>query len=85
MIKLYRLEAQFVGYPSPDVVWMREGGIINPSRDFQITVLPGKTFLYIPEVFPEDAGSFSVRITNMFGMAECHGFLVVQGTIIDLH
>lgn len=75
----HRLEVQYVGHPAPEVVWMREGVVITSSRDFQIIVQPGKSSLSVPVVFLEDAGTFTVRITNMFGMAECHGFLVVQG------
>ena len=74
-----RLDVHFVGNPTPDIHWYREGIEIQPSRDFQITLLPGKSFLYIPEIFPEDAGLYMVRANNPYGMAECKARLVVQG------
>ena len=72
------MEVQFTGFPSPEVQWFREGVEIQPSRDFQITTLNQKSFLLIPEVFLEDAGIFTVRAFNQFGMAECRAVLSVK-------
>lgn len=52
---------------------------IQPSRDFQITSLNNKSFLLIPEVFLEDAGTYTIRATNTFGMMECKAVLKVKG------
>ena len=59
--------------------WFREGVEIQPSRDFQITSLNNKSFLLIPEVFLEDAGTYSVRLTNQFGLMECKAVMKVKG------
>lgn len=74
-----RLEVHFTGFPTAEIQWFREGVEIQPSRDFQITNLFQKSFLLIPEVFPEDAGMITVRAINPFGMAECRGMLTVAG------
>ncbi|ELT91005.1 hypothetical protein CAPTEDRAFT_109743 [Capitella teleta] len=67
----------FTGFPTAEIQWFREGVEIQPSRDFQVTNLYQKSFLLIPEVFPEDAGMITVRAINPFGMAECRGMLTV--------
>ena len=67
----------FSGFPYPTVQWFREGLEIQPSPDFRITTLNNKSFLLIPEVFVEDAGTFTVRATNKLGMVECRAVLEV--------
>ena len=79
MLLSCRLEVTFSGFPYPDVTWYREGLEIQPSADFRITTLNNKSFLLIPEVFVEDAGVFTVRAANKFGMVECKATLDVAG------
>ena len=69
----------YTGFPTPEVHWYREGVEIQPSRDFQITHLYQKSYLVVPEVFLEDAGTFTVRAISPVGMAECRALLVVDG------
>lgn len=69
----------FQGFPTPEVQWFREGQEIQPSRDFQITTLNQKSFLLIPEVFFEDAGTYTIKATNQFGMMECKAKMTVKG------
>lgn len=78
------MDVQYTGFPTPEIHWYREGIEIQPSRDFQITVLQSKSFLYIPEVFPEDGGTFTVRAVNPYGVADCKAFLVVKGEASQL-
>ena len=73
------MEVNYTGFPTPDIHWYREGVEIQPSRDFQITHLYQKSFLTVPEVFLEDAGTFTVRAISPVGMAECRAILVVEG------
>ena len=82
--QVVKFEVNFVGYPTPEVQWYREGVEIQPSRDFQITNLYMKSFLLIPEVFLEDAGTFTCRAINDYGMAECRAVLNVIGKYIGL-
>jgi len=74
-----RMEVHYTGFPTPEVHWYREGVEIQPSRDFQITHLYQKSYLVVPEVFLEDAGTFTVRAVSPVGMAECRALLVVDG------
>ena len=72
--------------PTPVIQWFREGVEIQPSRDFQISVFMNKSYLFIPEVFPEDAGTFSVQAVNEFGLVECRSVLVVEGKwLLSVH
>jgi len=75
------MEVQYTGFPTPEVHWYREGVEIQPSRDFQITHLYQKSSLVVPEVFLEDAGTFTVRAVSPVGMAECRALLVVDGQL----
>ncbi len=72
---------EFTGYPPPVIQWFREGFEIQTSRDFQIMTTPTRSTLYIPEVFPEDTGIFTVKIHNPHGMAQCKANLQVQGAL----
>ena len=76
-----RMEVNYTGFPTPEIRWYREGVEIQPSRDFQISHLYQKSFLVVPEVFLEDAGTFTVRAISAIGMAECRALLVVEGII----
>ena len=76
-----RFSVEFTGYPPPVIQWFREGFEIQTSRDFQIMTTPTRSTLYIPEVFPEDTGMFTVKIHNQYGMAQCKAMLQVQGSV----
>ena len=80
-----RFSVEFTGYPPPVIQWFREGFEIQTSRDFQIMTTPTRSTLYIPEVFPEDTGMFTVKIHNQYGMAQCKAMLQVQGMTTSLY
>jgi hypothetical protein len=73
------MEVNYTGLPTPAIHWFREGVEIQPSRDFQISHFYQKSYLVVPEVFLEDAGTFTVRAISPVGMAECRALLVVEG------
>ncbi len=75
----YRFSVQYSGAPTPTITWYREGFEIQTSRDFQIMTTATRSTLYIPEVFPEDTGMFTVKVQNQYGMAQCKAMLEVQG------
>ncbi|XP_060064415.1 titin-like, partial [Ylistrum balloti] len=68
------------GTPFPTVTWYRERQEIIPSADFKITTddTTGVCTLYIPEVFPEDAGEYACRAVNPFGEAVTTATLLVH-------
>ncbi|ESO04843.1 hypothetical protein HELRODRAFT_78293, partial [Helobdella robusta] len=76
-----RFEIFFTGFPAPEIKWYRDDVEIQPSRDFQISQSFQSSQLLIPEVFPEDAGSYSVRALSDTGFAECRAVLKVEGLL----
>ena len=75
-----RLEVHFKGIPPPVITWYRDNFEIQPSRDFQISTTETTSSLHVPEVFSEDAGLFTVKAYNKFGMVQCKAKLTVEGT-----
>ncbi len=74
-----RFTVRVSGKPVPEVTWYREGSQIVSSPDFEIQQEGDLHTLYIPEVFYEDAGKFSVRAENRAGEALCSADLIVHG------
>ena len=62
-----KLQIKVCGEPTPEVSWYRDGRRLISSKDFEITQEGDLHSLYIPEVFYEDAGEFSVKACNMAG------------------
>lgn len=67
------------GKPAPEVTWYREGSQIVSSPDFEIQQHGDVHSLYIPEVFYEDSGKFTVRLDNQAGHTSCTAELIVEG------
>ncbi|GFS02464.1 titin, partial [Elysia marginata] len=72
------LEVHFKGIPPPVITWYRDNFEIQPSRDFQISTTETTSSLHVPEVFIEDAGLFTVKAYNKFGMVQCKAKLTVE-------
>lgn len=67
------------GKPPPQVQWFREGALIVNSPDFSINQDGDVYTLYIPEVFKEDSGLFTVRVTSSAGQSESSADLIIEG------
>ena len=72
-------KVQVSGHPPPSIVWLREGCEIISSPDFEISCNGDVHSLYIPEVFYEDSGKFSVQAENAAGQNSCTAELIVEG------
>lgn len=77
-----RMEVHFSGIPPPVITWYRDSFEIQPSRDFQISTTEYSSSLHIPEVFAEDAGLFTVKAYNKFGLVQCKAKLTVEGEFL---
>ena len=75
-----KLTVRVAGHPAPVVTWFREGSQIVSSPDFEIIQEGDIHSLYIPEVFYEDAGKFTVQAENAGGQAHTSANLDVEGT-----
>lgn len=78
-----KLTVRVAGTPAPQVMWYREGSHIVSSPDFEIIQEGDIHTLYIPEVFYEDSGKFTVKAKNPAGEAECCAELSVKGKILS--
>ncbi|XP_075215544.1 obscurin isoform X3 [Lycorma delicatula] len=62
------LEAQIEGYPEPKVKWLKDGHPVRPSQSLSFVKTPGgQVGIEIDSVRPEDAGSYSLTISNKLG------------------
>lgn len=70
---------RFTGRPTPRIEWYRENFQINNSPDFQITTTNDTSTMFVPEVYLEDSGNFTVKAINDGGMSQSTANLIVEG------
>lgn len=64
------LEAQVYGFPAPEIKWFKDGTQIRPSANVNFINLPdGVIGLTIDNVRPEDAGTYTLEVSNKLGDA----------------
>lgn len=66
-----KMQVQIVGYPPPDIKWMKNGSEIKPQQG-KVTLIknPDNTqCLIIQEASPEDSGCYEVVASNELGVA----------------
>ena len=74
-----KFECVCLGNPRPNIAWFHDGKIIRPSPDFlQFYDQDNVCLLSIREVFPEDAGRYTVVGKNTYGTATCSAELTVH-------
>ncbi|XP_067120871.1 titin [Centruroides vittatus] len=73
-----QMEAEVTGQPEPQVEWYRNGVKLKNSPDFRITSIGNVHQLLIPEVFPDDSGTFQITATNSCGEATSTADLIVE-------
>ncbi|XP_066993446.2 obscurin isoform X3 [Anabrus simplex] len=63
-----KLEAQVMAFPAPEVKWFKDGLPIRPSQAVNFVNQPGGIIgLHIDSLRPEDAGTYSVTVSNKLG------------------
>ncbi|XP_014257942.1 obscurin isoform X8 [Cimex lectularius] len=66
------LEAQVSGFPLPEIKWFKDGLPIRPSRAVNFINSPGGMIgLSVEKSASENAGTYSVQISNKLGDASC--------------
>lgn len=75
------LRCVVTGSPVLDIKWFREGRELRPTRDFKPSydIQTGEATLSIPEVFPDDQGTFTCTAVNKFGKDATSTMLTVKG------
>ena len=74
-----RFECIVKGEPLPTVTWLKDSNQVEESEEFQITFEDGVSVLTIPDVYPEDAGKYTVVAKNELGTAMSTAELLVEG------
>ncbi|XP_015180266.1 PREDICTED: muscle M-line assembly protein unc-89 isoform X4 [Polistes dominula] len=63
-----KLRAQIVAFPNPHIQWFKDGIPLRPTKEFNFINDPnGLIGLIIDRVRPEDAGTYSVVVSNKLG------------------
>ncbi|KAI4489747.1 hypothetical protein M0804_003929 [Polistes exclamans] len=63
-----KLRAQIVAFPNPHIQWFKDGIPLRPTKEFNFINDPnGLIGLIIDKVRPEDAGTYSVVVSNKLG------------------
>lgn len=67
------------GEPLPTVTWLKDNTEVEESEEFQVKFEDGVSMLTIPDVYPEDAGKYTVVAKNELGTAMSTAELIVEG------
>lgn len=74
-----RLEAEILGVPKPQIVWLKNGEVIKNDDRFQAHDAKGGVYqLLIKNSKKEDTGLYVCRAINEIGQAECTAQLVIE-------
>lgn len=72
-----------IGQPKPEITWLKDDSQVEESEEFQITHEGDVNSLTIPDVYPEDAGKYTVVAKNEVGTATTSAVLYVEGRSTD--
>ena len=69
------------GEPVPEITWYYDGQPIKTDDIYKVVPgeVEGESTLQIPEIFPEDAGAYTVKATNEAGEVESTAVITVTG------
>ncbi|XP_070200689.1 twitchin-like isoform X4 [Littorina saxatilis] len=70
--------AKVTGTEPLDITWAKDGKPLAASNIHKITYDKGTCRLYIPEVFPEDSGNYTMTVKNQVGNASSMASLQVK-------
>ena len=76
------LECVITGFPRPTITWLKDDVLVEESEEFKILYdQDNACSLTIPDVYPEDAGRYTVVAKNELGSAMSTAELFVEGEI----
>ncbi|XP_048515729.1 titin isoform X3 [Athalia rosae] len=80
-----RFECIVQAEPPPNILWSKDGRIIENSGNNEIQYRNGVCRLSIPRAYPEDAGGYSCTATNSLGSTSTSASLLVPGNRRSLY
>merc|ERR1739838_951024 len=69
---------EYRGNPIPEVTWFKEELEIQSSTQFQIMACDTHSYLFVPEVFTDDNGTYYAHVSNKMGEVRSKGLLQVE-------
>ncbi|XP_069669104.1 obscurin isoform X4 [Periplaneta americana] len=64
----FKLEAQVMAFPAPEIKWFKDGHPIRPTQAVNFVNQPGGIIgLHIDAARPEDAGNYTLTVSNKLG------------------
>lgn len=72
------LTCQIGGWPLPQVTWLKDGHVIEPSDKFKFCKDGENYTMLIKKLTAEDGGQYTVRVKNDLGSTEASGQLLVK-------
>jgi hypothetical protein len=82
-MKNVRLEVQFNSLPVPEIMWYKDGFLLQSSIDFHIESTANISYLTIKESFISDTGVYQVKLFNEVGMAQTKAFVNVTASKLE--
>ncbi len=71
------LSVEFTSNPDSDVIWYKDGFLMQSSEDFHIETTNVSSSLRIREAFKSDSGMYQVKAFNEVGVAQSRAYLTV--------
>ncbi|XP_053386642.1 muscle M-line assembly protein unc-89-like [Mercenaria mercenaria] len=76
--RLARFDCRVVAYPKPEIVWMRDGKVVEAEQRFKLLNFNNEIYsLLIQDVRIEDTGRYTCWARNKFGEAMTEAYLNV--------
>ena len=72
-----RFLCKVTGVPRPEVTWYRDNQPLTDSEKYHIKRDGDLAVLFVCDVTPEDAGTYSCHAKNIDGQVQCDGSLEI--------
>ncbi|XP_051161941.1 muscle M-line assembly protein unc-89 isoform X2 [Leptopilina boulardi] len=79
----FTFKCHVIGYPEPEVVWLKDGMSIINNPDYLTDYNQGICTLTIEETFTEDSAKFTCKASNDAGSTETDAVLTVKETAAE--
>jgi hypothetical protein len=77
------LSVEFTSNPASEIIWYKDGFLMQSSEDFHIESTSTSSTLKIKEAFKSDSGMYQVKAFNEVGLTQTRAYLTVNPTELD--